>query len=57
MGIPLLRGRTFESTDREQGAHVALVSRSVAEASWPGRDPIGQRIQYGNMSPGRRESM
>lgn len=48
-GIRLLRGRTFDSRDRADGEHVALVSEAVARQTWPGRDPIGQRIQYGNM--------
>ncbi|HZF31732.1 MAG TPA: ABC transporter permease [Gammaproteobacteria bacterium] len=49
LGIPLLRGRTFQSTDTPEAGHVAVVSRSFAEASWPGEDPLGKLIQYGNM--------
>jgi predicted permease len=49
MGMRLLRGRDFQSTDRAGTPHVALVSRSLAESTWPGRDPIGQRLQFGNM--------
>ncbi len=48
-GIRLLQGRKFDSRDRADGEHVALVSEAVARQTWPGRDPIGQRIQYGNM--------
>lgn len=48
-GIRLLRGRTFDSRDRADGEHVAVISETVARQTWPGRDPIGQRIQYGNM--------
>lgn len=48
-GIPLLGGRTFDSRDRAEGEHVALISAAAARATWGERDPIGQRIQYGNM--------
>jgi predicted permease len=49
LGIPLVRGRTFEPTDTPEAAQVAVVSRSLAEASWPGENPLGKLIQYGNM--------
>ena len=49
MRIPLLRGRFFDSSDRVNGQHVALISQSLAQR-WPnGADPIGQRIYFGNM--------
>lgn len=48
-GIPLLRGRTFNSGDRPDGPQVALISAAAARATWGERDPIGRRIQYGNM--------
>jgi predicted permease len=49
MGIPLVRGRLFENTDTLDAGHVAVISQSVADARWPGRDPIGRYIQFGNM--------
>jgi len=49
MRIPLLRGRFFDSSDRVNGQHVAVISQSLAQR-WPnGADPIGQRIYFGNM--------
>lgn len=48
-GIPLLRGRAFASSDRAEGEHVALISHQLARQVWGEVDPIGQRIQYGNM--------
>lgn len=48
-GIPLLRGRLFTGGDRPDGEHVALVSARLAREVWGEADPIGQRIQYGNM--------
>lgn len=49
LGIPLLRGRTFENSDGPGAEHVAVVSESLAERRWPGQDPLGKLIQYGNM--------
>jgi putative ABC transport system permease protein len=49
MGIPLLRGRVFDETDAPGRPHVAVISKSLAEKQWPGRDPLGRFIQFGNM--------
>jgi putative ABC transport system permease protein len=49
MGIPLLRGRLFEQSDHADSLHVALISQSLAQKYWPDEDPIGKRIQFGNM--------
>jgi predicted permease len=48
-GIRLLRGRLFDDRDHADGEQVALISAAAARATWGERDPIGQRIQYGNM--------
>ncbi|MEE8146366.1 MAG: ABC transporter permease, partial [Longimicrobiales bacterium] len=49
MGIPLLRGRTFEPADQAadigvRGRPVVVISQSMAERMFPGEDPIGQRM-------------
>jgi predicted permease len=49
MGIPLVRGRLFEQTDGPDAPHVAVISESLAQQAFAGRDPIGQSIQFGNM--------
>ncbi len=49
MSIPLLSGRLFDDTDAPGRPHVAVISRSLAEKQWPGRDPLGRFIQFGNM--------
>jgi predicted permease len=56
MGIPLIRGRLFENTDTTDGGHVAVISQSLANARWPGRDPIGRYVQFGNMD-GEQKSL
>ena len=47
-GLPLLRGRLFEAADRSESAPVAIVSQSLAQRYWPGRDPIGSRLTFGD---------
>ena len=49
MGIPLIRGRLFEVSDGPDAPHVAVISESLAKTQWPGADPIGRFIQFGNM--------
>jgi putative ABC transport system permease protein len=49
MGIPLVRGRLFEERDVIEAPHVAVISESLARSRWPDRDPIGLRIEFGNM--------
>jgi predicted permease len=48
-GIRLIAGRLFDDRDRADGEHVAVVSAEAARATWGNADPIGKRIQYGNM--------
>src|SRR6185369_13940405 len=49
LGIPLLRGRMFDQRDGPDSPHVALISDSLARQRWPGQDPIGHTIEFGNM--------
>jgi putative ABC transport system permease protein len=49
MEIPLLRGRTFDSSDQPNSPHAAVISQSMAVKYWPNENPIGQTIQFGNM--------
>ena len=49
LGIPLVRGRIFDERDTADSPHVAVISESLARASWPGQDAIGHTIEFGNM--------
>ncbi len=44
MGIPLIRGRIFTSQDGPESGKVVIVSQSVAQSFFPGRDPIGKQL-------------
>lgn len=49
IGIPLVKGRLFEDRDGAEAPHVALISESLARTKWPGQDPLGHTIEFGNM--------
>jgi putative ABC transport system permease protein len=49
LGIPLIRGRMFDDRDTPDAPNAALISESLARQRWPGQDPIGHTIQFGNM--------
>jgi predicted permease len=46
LGIPIVRGRGFLDTDREDAPHVVVVSEAAARLFWPGQDPIGKRLRF-----------
>jgi putative ABC transport system permease protein len=47
MGIPLHRGRVFDTRDTAESTPVFLVNRRLAEQFWPGEDPTGKRLKIG----------
>lgn len=47
MGIPLLAGRGFQSTDRPEAPPVVVVNRAFADRYFPGESPIGHRLEVG----------
>ncbi len=49
LGIPVVRGRIFDERDTGDAPHVAVISESLARTRWPGQDPIGHTIEFGNM--------
>src|SRR5579871_2709144 len=49
LGIPLLQGRLFQDSDTADAPHVAVISRSLARTQWPNQNPLGHKIEFGNM--------
>ena len=47
MGIPLLRGRTFDERDRRDAPKVVIIDEQLARQYFRGQDPIGRRIDSG----------
>lgn len=46
LGIPILRGRDFTSSDTDKTQRVAIISRAYARQLFGDADPIGQWIGY-----------
>ncbi len=44
MHQPIARGRAFTSADRDGAPMVAIITPGIANALWPGRNPVGERI-------------
>ncbi len=47
MGIPLRRGRFFDTRDSADAQPAVLINRRFAEQYWPGEDAIGRRLKVG----------
>jgi predicted permease len=45
LGIPIVRGRGFLSSDTGDAPHVAVVNEQFAAHYWPGADAVGQHIR------------
>jgi predicted permease len=45
MGTRILRGRGFDDGDRAGGPGVMVVSQNMANALWPGQDPLGKCVR------------
>jgi putative ABC transport system permease protein len=54
LGVPLLRGRTFEARDHVRPRAV-IVNELVARRFFPGEDPVGKRISIMEGPQGERE--
>jgi putative ABC transport system permease protein len=46
LGIPLLRGRSFEPSDDARAPLAAVIDETLAERLWPGEEPLGRRIAF-----------
>jgi len=53
MGIPVLLGREFDSSDRENSLPVAVVNQALAREFFPNESLIGRRIRLGNPQDGK----
>lgn len=47
LGVPVLRGRGLEPSDREGSVHVGVVNETLARIFFPGGDVLGRRITIG----------
>ena len=44
MGIPLLAGREFDTSDRRNGRSVAIINEAFSRRLFPGENPIGKQL-------------
>jgi putative ABC transport system permease protein len=54
LGVPLLRGRGFNSEDGPNAPLVAIIDQSMARRYWPGQDAIGKQFR-GQDARGRND--
>jgi predicted permease len=45
LGIPLVRGRDFDATDRAGSLPVVIVDETLARRFWPDGDALGKRVE------------
>ncbi len=46
-GIPLIAGRAFSDDEQRENRNVVIVNKRLADASWPGENPVGKRLKWG----------
>jgi len=51
IGARVREGRFFDASDRHSNAPAAIINDSFARRHFPGRSPLGQRLQFGNLGP------
>jgi len=49
MSIPMLQGRTYTDRDDQNAPLTMIVNQELAESIFPGENPIGKRITFGNV--------
>ncbi len=47
MGMPILRGRGFEGSDRAKSPQVLVINETLAQRFWPGEDAVGKKVRMG----------
>lgn len=47
MGISVVEGRSFSAQDDQNTVPVVIINRSMASRFWPGEDPLGKRLHFG----------
>lgn len=46
LGVPVLAGRDFNDLDRKDKEPVAIISQSLAQKMFPGRDPLNRHVWW-----------
>lgn len=48
LGVPVLRGRSFTAADGPDTPDVIIINETLAGQVFPGEDPVGERIRFGD---------
>jgi len=48
MRIPVLRGRDISQSDNSDSPMVVVINQFMADCYWPGENPVGKRITFGD---------
>ena len=54
MGLPVVKGRSFNDTDRTGAPLVIVINQTLAQRLWPNLDPIGRRVNGSSPRDRRR---
>jgi putative ABC transport system permease protein len=46
LGIPVLAGRTFDTSDTPNGRGVVIIGKTIADRMFAGRNPVGMGLHY-----------
>lgn len=46
--LPIVKGRVFDSRDRENNSDVVVINQTMAKTFWPGQDPVGRTVMAGD---------
>jgi putative ABC transport system permease protein len=49
--IPVIKGRTFNSEDREDAPRVVIINEALAQRFWPNEEAIGKRLGFKSSDP------
>jgi putative ABC transport system permease protein len=50
MRVPLIAGRFFDQRDVDGATPAVIINETMSRQFWPGEDPIGRRMKYGDLA-------
>ena len=54
MSIPVMQGRAFTERDTDQAPLAMIINQALAQRDFPGENPVGKRISFGNTDNNRQ---